>query len=392
LKNSRNKTARQKIKFRENIHTNHFLQTASTKKNEAFIITKKIMRTKKITIAILLLSVSTLLSAQLKVNTNGSVGMGYTGYANLNMGNQTTSEGYTGPLWGLEVWSGNLNLWRPWPSTNNGDANYYLFINPAGGVGIGKAPTQTGICLDVNGKIYSYGVEITSDERLKTDIKPLTDKLYKLYQLNGKSYKKHAIEEELTLPDIKDDKGNIVKKYEKSKRKNLQETSEFGFLAQELKDVYPELVRQDTLGYYYVNYIGLIPVLVEALKDQKAQINALTELVTKSNSGPKKVGANPSPATSTTEVDAISYPVLDQNIPNPFNTATTIGFSLPASTSTASVYVYDMNGVQLKSYPIAQRGKGNITIQGSEFNAGMYLYALIADGKNIDTKRMILTK
>ena len=78
--------------------------------------------------------------------------------------------------------------------------------------------------------------------------------------------------------------------------------------------------------------------------------------------------------------------------PNPFNTATTIGFSLPASTITASVYVYNMNGVQLKSYPIDQRGKGNITIQGSEFREGMFLYALIADGKVIDTKRMILTK
>lgn len=51
-----------------------------------------------------------------------------------------------------------------------------------------------------------------------------------------------------------------------------------------------------------------------------------------------------------------------------------------------------MNGTQLKNYSITQRGKGSITIQGSEFTAGMYLYALIADGKVIDTKRMILTK
>lgn len=51
-----------------------------------------------------------------------------------------------------------------------------------------------------------------------------------------------------------------------------------------------------------------------------------------------------------------------------------------------------MNGVQLKSYPITERGKGNVIIQGSELIAGMYLYALIADGEVIDTKRMILTK
>jgi len=51
-----------------------------------------------------------------------------------------------------------------------------------------------------------------------------------------------------------------------------------------------------------------------------------------------------------------------------------------------------MNGIQLKNYIISERGKKNIIINGSEFNAGMYLYALINDNKVIDTKRMILTK
>jgi len=33
-----------------------------------------------------------------------------------------------------------------------------------------------------------------------------------------------------------------------------------------------------------------------------------------------------------------------------------------------------------------------LTISGSELNAGMYFYSLIADGKEVDTKKMILTK
>jgi len=350
------------------------------------------MKTKEIVMSVLLMSITSLLNAQLKVNSNGSLSSGYTGYANLNMSNNGSvgSDGTVWGKWAFEIWGENLNVWKPWPSANNGNSNYYMFLTPSGAIGIGQAPTHSGICLDVNGKVYASGIELTSDERLKTDIKPLTDKLDKLYQLNGKSYKKHAILDEQVLPDIKDEKGKIIKKYEKTKNKLSKETSEFGFLAQELKDVYPELVSQDTLGYYYVNYIGLIPVLVEALKDQKAQIAALTELVTKSSSGPKKVSAIAS--SSINETDALTYPVLDQNIPNPFNTATTIGFYLPNSINSASIYVYNMNGVQLKSYSINERGKGSITIQGSEFNAGMYLYALIADGNVIDTKRMILTK
>ena len=331
-------------------------------------------------------------TAQFKVNTDGSLSSGYTGYGNLNLG----SNGYVGGgtvwgKWAWEIWGENLNLWKPWPSPNNGAVNFYMFLTPSGAVGVGQIPThQSEICLDVNGKIYSYGVDITSDERLKTEIKPLTDKLDKLYQLNGKSYKKHEVEEEVTLSDIKDEKGDVIKKYEKTKNKRPSEKAEFGFLAQELMEVYPELVSKDTLGYYYVNYIGLIPVLVEALKEQKTEIEALKSGNNGNNSGPKKVGATAT--TGITETDALTYPVLDQNTPNPFNMSTTIGYYLPTSIVNAAVYVYDMNGNQLKSYPVSERGRNSIVVKGSEFNAGMYLYALIADGKIIDTKRMILTK
>ena len=51
-----------------------------------------------------------------------------------------------------------------------------------------------------------------------------------------------------------------------------------------------------------------------------------------------------------------------------------------------------MNGNQLKHYPLSSRGNNTLIIKGSELSAGMYLYALITDGKVIDTKRMILTK
>ena len=37
-------------------------------------------------------------------------------------------------------------------------------------------------------------------------------------------------------------------------------------------------------------------------------------------------------------------------------------------------------------------GQGSETISGSQFSAGIYLYALIADGKEVDVKRMILTE
>ncbi|OUN69982.1 hypothetical protein B5G10_10830 [Barnesiella sp. An55] len=51
-----------------------------------------------------------------------------------------------------------------------------------------------------------------------------------------------------------------------------------------------------------------------------------------------------------------------------------------------------MQGAQIRRIEIAERGENQVTLQGSELSAGMYIYSLIADGKEIDSKRMILTK
>jgi len=83
--------------------------------------------------------------------------------------------------------------------------------------------------------------------------------------------------------------------------------------------------------------------------------------------------------------------VLYQNSPNPFSVSTKIEYYLPADVQKATIYIYDMNGTQLKSIPLNQKGNGSITINGNELKAGMYMYSLIADGQVVDTKRMILT-
>lgn len=58
----------------------------------------------------------------------------------------------------------------------------------------------------------------------------------------------------------------------------------------------------------------------------------------------------------------------------------------------AVLYIYDMNGHQIDSRAITERGNASLTIEGNSLDAGMYLYSLITDGTVVDTKRMILTK
>jgi hypothetical protein len=53
--------------------------------------------------------------------------------------------------------------------------------------------------------------------------------------------------------------------------KNFEHRRQIGFIAQEVKEVLPEVVSQDGEGYYSIGYSRIIPVLVEAIKEQQTK-------------------------------------------------------------------------------------------------------------------------
>jgi len=128
-------------------------------------------------------------------------------------------------------------------------------------VGINTAsPSAT---LTVNGSInYSGSLTDTSDHRLKENVNDLSGSLDKLTRLNGKSY---------TMID--DEEGQ----------------TEFGFIAQEVKEVFPEVVKEiqqyeldengeettEEVNYIGVSYVQLIAPMVEAIKELKSQNETL---------------------------------------------------------------------------------------------------------------------
>jgi len=84
--------------------------------------------------------------------------------------------------------------------------------------------------------------------------------------------------------------------------------------------------------------------------------------------------------------------MLHQNNPNPFTSETEIKMTVPESVGQATIMIYTLEGKQMKNIQVNNRGEVSVKILGNELSAGMYLYALIADGKVVDTKRMILTQ
>ena len=165
--------------------------------------------------------------------------------------------------------------------------------------------------------------------------------------------------------------------------KDIEVVRVLGLNAKEIELVLPEAVRHDPQGAVCINYQALIPVLVEGFKEQQRTIELLQNQIDELRSENR--------GTSGTVEQELSSNVLYQNVPNPTNSSTSIDCYLDLQVSKAVIAVYDLNGLQLKEYPVYHQGKNTITIEANEFKPGIYMYSLLVEGKLIDTKRMVVT-
>lgn len=155
---------------------------------------------------------------------------------------------------------------------------------------------------------------------------------------------------------------------------------QYGFLAQDVREIFPDLVYEDADGMLSLDYQGFIPILVDAVKSLQAKVDEQAETI-RTLTGQQ----------NGQQTDGSVVASLSQNRPNPFSASTVITCTLPDNVATAFLCVYDLNGNQKMRRDITSRGNVDVTIDGNSLNAGMYIYTLIADGMEVDSKRMILT-
>ena len=80
--------------------------------------------------------------------------------------------------------------------------------------------------------------------------------------------------------------------------------------------------------------------------------------------------------------------ILTQNSPNPFNEQTVITYFIPENTGNAEIQFFNENGSLIKSVAI-EKGEGSITVHATNLRKGTYTYSLVADGRVIESKKMI---
>ncbi len=181
---------------------------------------------------------------------------------------------------------------------------------------------------------------------------------------------------------------------------------QFGFIAQEVAKVFPDLVSQvnevgepERLG---VSYEELIPITIAALQKQQQEIEErdaqLDELKNQVNNLNNRLDqlealiAEQSDEGTSVILHGSDKPLLEQNLPNPFKGQTQIGYYLPEGTKRAQLRITAVTGQVIKTIELSSPGKGQVNVNTNGLASGTYQYSLLVDGRVIKTRQMVLNK
>jgi len=223
--------------------------------------------------------------------------------------------------------------------------------------------------------VHARHVYEDSDERIKENIIKIGNVMDKVKMVNPVNYNLKS--------EIYSDKSKIL-------NKNIGK-KQYGFLAQEMEKIFPEVVTKDSAGNYSLSYTRLVPILFAAVQTQQNQIDSLSKELEKMQKNNKLKSGVVSEYNygSNIHTDKI---LLYQNNPNSFSENTTIKYYLPVNTTNAKILIYDLQGVLQKTILLYETGNGSVEIYGGELKSGVYVYGIFADGFASETKQMILTK
>lgn len=220
--------------------------------------------------------------------------------------------------------------------------------------------------------IYATSFNTISDYRLKENIESVSsERAEDLMKLNVIKYNLKP-----RTADLGDSAVTQMEYY--TNDSGILQRTHYGLIAQELQDIYPDLVYEGGDGFLSVNYMELIPLLIQSIQSLKDEVDQL-----KNNQKISKrttiVSSNQMEKVSSINRISVSYETV------------TISCNIASSVKNANIFVYDANGNQIYSSDIKDRGHIDKDIKGFSLNDGIYVCSLLTDS-DMDSRRFYYGK
>jgi hypothetical protein len=259
------------------------------------------------------------------------------------------------------------------------------------------------------GAVYlSYGYT-TSDKNLKHSMKDFTGAMSIINKLKPQYY------------EFKSD--------EKYDSLHLPKGSHYGLIAQDLERILPNLVSEashklgsdkpqaaikpkadgkaapvvaevnqtkETITIKAVNYTELIPIIVKGMQELDEKTERINELEKKNQqlevqmAELRKMVMELKSGSSATVTYNAAY--LEQNTPNPVSGSTMIRYHVPETATSARLVISNAKGQAIRTITIGNKSAGQVAFNSTSLAAGTYNYTLYVNGKQADTKRLIIAR
>jgi hypothetical protein len=262
-----------------------------------------------------------------------------------------------------------------------------------------------------DGNVYTFGAYQTSDKNLKKNIEDVPEALSIINKLKPRKY------------EFRND-GKLA-------AMNLPKGKHYGFLAQDIEEILPNLVNEleavisnhtiakdlprpnaapspegspmadnatltvapetanrespaENLTIKSINYIELIPLLVRGMQELSKENQDLRQELAEVKQLANKF------LNGQGITNAFGSNVMMQNMPNPVKGTTKIVYSLPEGSNRAQLAITDALGRTIKIIQLTRSGVVNF--DSTALSAGIYNYSLIVDNKTLQTRQMTVEK
>lgn len=265
----------------------------------------------------------------------------------------------------------NINAWAGMYWTFNSGRFFQLDVSPSNPRLAGSNDeivffnTQTGTFNNIQvASVFNY-----SDERAKTNIRPLTSALKTILQLTPVSYswKEQTKGERVSFSG---DSATVAVGPETDR---LQ----YGFLAQDVEKVLPNAVKTDKDGHKMVNYNAIFTVLVQAVQELQATVEKQSKII-------EELSAEKFSYANNKQIKG----VILNCTPNPTYGLVTVETQLSSDAVSATITVRNLEGIEEKRIPLSI-GSPSVSIDLSSLKKGIHIVTLIVDGNISDSTRLI---